>query len=311
MKSPYFIVITGPTGVGKTDLALHLAEHIPAEIVNGDMGQCYTPLTIGTAKPEWQHHPVPHHLFDIINEPVDFSVTKYRELVIATFDDIWKRDKTPIVVGGSGFYIKSLFFPPTARTDAPFVDDESQKSLWQRLSDIDPERAQHIHEHDEYRLKRALAIWQNLGKKPSEFKQTYAPPASYVYIDVSRDRDDLYQRIDVRVDEMIKHGWIAEVEQLQNTQWEELIKNKKIIGYELLLQYLNDSQFNDRALVIEHIKRRTRNYAKRQITFFKGLESQLQEAINNDNSNTSIFTSINLSHMQFKQAMELIMTKLK
>src|SRR5579859_8042174 len=116
MKKAFFLVITGPTGVGKTDFALDLAQHIPSEIINADMGQCYKPLTIGTSKPDWKSQATPHHIFDVLDEPAHFSVTDYREKVLDLIHGIWSRNKLPIIVGGSGFYIKSLFFPPPHST---------------------------------------------------------------------------------------------------------------------------------------------------------------------------------------------------
>ncbi len=111
-NASYTLIITGPTASGKTDLSLAIAREIDAEIINGDVGQFYTPLSVGTAKPDWRNQEVPHHLFDIISEPQDFSVSAYRQLVIDTAEKVWQRGRLPIIVGGSLFYIKSLFFPP-------------------------------------------------------------------------------------------------------------------------------------------------------------------------------------------------------
>ena len=110
IKQPFTLIIYGPTGVGKTDLALDLAQHIPIEIINMDMGQFYTPLSIGTAKPDWKNSPVPHHLFDIINEPRNFTVSEYRILFYKKVGEIIERGNLPVVVGGSGFYLHSLLF---------------------------------------------------------------------------------------------------------------------------------------------------------------------------------------------------------
>lgn len=110
--SSYLIIIAGPTGVGKSDVGLALASNINGEIINADVGQLYTPLSIGTAKPEWKESEVPHHLFDVLDKPVDFTVTQYRELLLKTVHDVCNRNRVPIIVGGSSFYLSSLFFPP-------------------------------------------------------------------------------------------------------------------------------------------------------------------------------------------------------
>ncbi len=115
----FILIIFGPTGVGKTACADHIAKSQPIEIINMDMGQLYTPLTIGTAKPDWQSSPVTHHMFDIINDPVNFTVAEYRSKVAALVQEIWQRNKLPVLVGGSGFYVRSLLFPPQVPSPQP------------------------------------------------------------------------------------------------------------------------------------------------------------------------------------------------
>ena len=112
MKNSFILVISGPTAVGKSNLAERLAAMFPAELIIGDMGQCYTPFTIGTAKPDWRNSPIPHHLFDILDEPRNITVVEYYHKVQQTLTDIWQRNRLPIIVGGSSFYLASLFFPP-------------------------------------------------------------------------------------------------------------------------------------------------------------------------------------------------------
>ena len=140
------ILVYGPTGVGKTAFVDELAQSIPAEILNADMGQLYVPLTIGTAKPDWRNAPVPHHLFDIINEPVRYTVVAYRALVKETMQAIWKKNKIPILVGGSAFYLKSLFFPPVSNQIEEIALDED--NLWEQLNRIDPDRAAKFRQKD-------------------------------------------------------------------------------------------------------------------------------------------------------------------
>lgn len=284
MKKPFFLVITGPTGVGKTEIVLQLAERIPCEIINADSGQCYEPLTIGTAKPDWRHEKVPHHLFDIIDKPANISVAEFRKLLLDTIAAVISRGKLPIVVGGSVFYVNTLFFP-LHETVGPVTEEEGDPEvLWERLHEIDPERAKKIHKNDRYRIQRALAIWQKTGKAPSLFAPEYQPPASFLCVVLTRDRDELYERIDERVLTMIDQGWLEEVEKLKSTPWEAFLKKKKIIGYDDILNYLDTAQSaNEKAHLIATIQKKTRNYAKRQLIFLKKFEKKIIEEISKEN----------------------------
>jgi tRNA dimethylallyltransferase len=273
------IVIAGPTAVGKTGVALALAGKFPAEIINGDMGQLYKPLTIGTAKPDTSQTSVPHHLFDLLDAPVDCTVTQWRELVIEKVKEIASRNRTPILVGGSGFYLKSLFFPPEQESGAlSEVEIEGdQSSLWKKLESVDPERARQLHPHDLYRIQRALSIWKQTGKLPSSLKPVFKPIFPFSCFVLMRDREELYQGIEQRTIQMIENGWIDEVKALERTEWEAFLLRKKIIGYDLILDFLRSD--SSKAQLIAHIQQKTRNYAKRQITFFRSFCEQMQEAL--------------------------------
>jgi len=275
----FFITIFGPTAVGKTDFALKLAEHIPAEIINMDVGQFYTPLSIGTAKPDWRSYTTPHHFFDILNEPTDLTVVEYRKRILDLFKKIWAKGKVPIIVGGSGFYLKSLFFPPYSdelkNTNDTYSDSDN---LWDLLYSIDPLRAQQIAKDDEYRIKRALDIWFATGKKPSDYVPQFKPLGQALFINLTRDRVQLYDRINKRVTIMLEEGWLDEVKRLHGTQWDNFLRRKKIIGYDELLEYLSGEQTKTVLnSTIEAIQKRTRNYAKRQLTFARMLERDLKK----------------------------------
>ncbi len=277
----HIFIIFGPTAVGKTDTAFKIAEHIPSEIVNMDMGQLYTPLSIGTAKPDWQNESIPHHMFDLINDPRNFSVTEYRAKLITTLENIWSRKKLPILVGGSGFYLKSIFFPPRIEISKDLVDQhfKNSKDLWQDLYLIDPDRAAQLDRHDVFRIRRALNIWLNTGKKPSEFKPVFAPPAPFTLTCLVRDREELYKRINDRTRTMLKNGWIKEVQKLQGTVWEMFIKEKNIIGYNQIFTYLESKQTkDDYKKMVTFIQKETRHYAKRQLTFWRMLKRELTDA---------------------------------
>jgi len=272
----YLFILFGPTGVGKTDVALKFTQELPAEIVNIDVGQFYTRLSIGTAKPNWRVGPVPQHLFDIIHTPRNCTVIEYRERFLQAIREIQQRDHLPVVVGGSSFYVHSLFFPPHV-SEERFIkgcQDCNDRQLWQKLYEVDPDRAKQIHPHDTYRIERALAIWYATGKKPSVFIPTYAPPSPYTLICLTRDRQELYSRINERTKAMIKAGWIDEVKNLVGTEWEPFLRVKNLIGYSELFDYLEGRR--DLADTIALIQQETRNYAKRQLVFWRCLEKQLR-----------------------------------
>jgi tRNA dimethylallyltransferase len=290
MRKKYMVIIFGPTGVGKTDFALQLAQETPSEIINADLGQLYTPFSIGTAKPDWKNEPVKHHLFDVISEPRDCTVSEYRNWLLPLLQDIWSRNKLPIIVGGSGFYLKSLFFPPqfeSTHCDESRYEGLSPQQLWDDLNKIDPERAQVIHKNDLYRVKRALSIWYATGEKPSEYSEQYAPPSDFGLFFLTRDRQELYKRIDERVLQMINQGWIEEVASLRSTPWEPFLRKKKLIGYNELLDYCAGPQTEKEfAQAISLIQKKTRWYAKRQETFWRMFEKKLKNAIKKRKSHT-------------------------
>lgn len=273
------IIITGSTATGKSSFAIDLAQKISGEIINADVGSFYKPLTIGTAKPNWKNELMWHHLFDILRQPVDYTVMQFRQDVQKLCSEIWQRGRVPIVVGGSAFYIRSLFYKqPEIEVSQLYVQELEaslvpSQQLWNDLRSIDQQRAYRIDPHDRYRIIRALAIFQGTGKQPSYFQQTFDPLASFLFIECVAARDLLYDRIDKRVEEMIHAGWVNEVKKLQNTEWEPFLLRKKIIGYDDILKMVQKEQ--DPVEVVAKIQQKTRNYAKRQITFLKKLKKEL------------------------------------
>lgn len=278
MDTRTIIIICGPTGVGKSDFAELLAQQISGEIVNMDLGQFYTPLSIGTAKPDWRNARVPHHLFDILNTPKNFTVVEYRQRLLDTCNALWERDITPVVVGGSMFYLKSLFFPPIGESVESGVSHAAD-STWEELNAIDPDRAAALHKNDTYRINRAMEIWRTKGIKPSLYQPNLEMPCNVIMLYITRNRDDLYARIDARVIMMMQAGWLDEVKPLCDTPWETFLHEKKLIGYNELLDYLHQlNQNGDFENVISIIQQRCRNYAKRQETFWRGFEKMLKTA---------------------------------
>lgn len=275
------LIVYGPTGVGKSFLSVELAKRYPIEVINMDVGQLYAPFSIGTAKPDWRKQSCTHHLFDVINEPQDFSVVRYRALVQNLVQEIYNRGNLPVLVGGSGFYLSSLLFPPESRKNSPrdyqqLINYDKQKTatLWQQLHERDHERAQAIDKHDHYRIVRALDLSQK-DSKPSSHQLAYKPLFDdYQIVWLCRSREQLYERINQRTHIMMNDGWIDEVRAIMGTSWEPFIKEKKLIGYDEIVAYLNDNS-DSREDLINAIQMRTRRYAKRQMTFWRMLKKKL------------------------------------
>lgn len=269
------MIITGPTASGKTTLSEKIAKQIPAEIINADVGQFYTPFSIGTAKPPWKTSAIPHHLFDIINHPEDLDVLQFRTLVINKIKEINQRGKLPIIVGGSLFYIKSLFFPPLSleksKENHTNTNTSSPTSLWERLKEIDSERANQLHPHDHYRIKRALDIWDATGQKPSSQQPSFAPPFDACVIGLAPERDFLKSAINQRTTCMILNdGWINETRLMVNTSWKDFLQKKGLIGYTEILRWIEAGEDQQKLSgLIKKIQEQTWQYAKRQLTFLK------------------------------------------
>jgi len=291
-------VLYGPTGVGKTDCADLISRSIPVEIINMDVGQLYEPLSIGTAKPDWHSSAVAHHMFDVIAEPGDFSCTAYRSQVEQLIVEIWQRGATPLFVGGSGFYLRELFFPTTGygslKMSLPYGPEVN---LWETLFAIDPVRALKIPRNDVYRLTRALTIWHATGIKPSAFLPAFKPIAPAQLLFLARDRSALYDRINNRADQMLAAGWLNEIFPMMGTTWQSFIMRKKLIGYDDLISYVLSDQTTSTWLdTVARIKQRTRNYAKRQETYGRMLEREL--AIASASSGLINIHRLNLTSME-------------
>jgi len=286
----YIIVISGATATGKSDFAIKLARQVGGEIINADIGSWYCPLTIGTAKPDWRTESVPHHMFDILDQPEQFNVIRFRNMVQELSKEIWSRGHVPIVVGGSAFYVKSLWYHNydlfTFKDDEQKIEQELSGSdrlthdLWDELQQVDPVRAARIHCNDRYRILRALSIYKVTGQLPSKYEPVFDPIAPMVGIVCVRDRQELYHRIDERVLIMLQSGWIEEVESLLGTPWEQFLLEKKIIGYDDIIRYLkSDRSVDAYKQLVELIQQKTRNYAKRQVTFLKKLKNEVDTSL--------------------------------
>lgn len=305
MNQNKLIIIYGPTGVGKTEYALSLGQDLNIEIINGDVGQFYEPLAIGTAKPDWKKEPVPHHLFDVLQNPEDCTVVRYRELVLEKVKEVWARKAIPVIVGGSGFYIKSLFFVPKAEYCSQEKSfDETTEELWKKLKKRDPKRAENIYQQDRYRIERALTLL-NKGTKPSECVPKYYPiDADVLLCFLNRPRTELYDRINQRTQVMFNQGWLEEVEPLMNTPWQTFLVRKKLIGYNDIIDFLQgDRTDQEKEFLYSSIQKKTRNYAKRQLTFWRMLEKLMNEYFKKLSRTVEVDVT-QISPKQFKESVE-------
>lgn len=278
------IIITGPTGVGKTAASLGLERSLPIEIINSDVGQLYTPLALGTAKPDWKNASVPHHLFDCCDDPRNISAADYRERALETVAAIRKRGKVPVFVGGTLFYLHSLFFPPRVLASRVPASDAKPDSdlgsltaheLWGELNRIDPNRAAMLHPHDRYRVMRAIEIWRETGGLPSHATPGFTMDprlGKVLIIFLHRNREELVAMIDERTDAMMAMGWLDEVRGLDES-WKKFLKHKRLIGYDTLIDLEAGRLHPEEA--VDRIKQQTRAYAKRQMTFWRRMKRML------------------------------------
>jgi tRNA dimethylallyltransferase len=276
------VIITGPTASGKTALSEQLVPHLHGAVINADMGQFYTALTVGTAKPAWQALPFDSYLFDWVDTPRDITVVAFKKAVDECVLNIQATHQTPLIVGGSSFYIKSLFYPPrdipyTQTVDMAALNALSAPELWEQLHVVDPDRARAIHATDHYRLTRALALWYGTGQKPSTLRPPFVMPYKKVLlVVVLPDRAILTERINKRNEQMVNDGWIEEVRGLVGTDWQSFVQSKKLVGYTELVSWLaSGADAKMLPSVINAINIQTRQYAKRQETFLKKLAEEL------------------------------------
>jgi tRNA dimethylallyltransferase len=273
------IAIVGPTGVGKSELAVFLGEKLNGEIINFDSLQFYKELNIGTAKPgEEERKRVPHHLYDLLELDEEFNAAKFVEIADNLIKEIWGRGKIPILVGGTGLYLRAFEYglfpmevPKEIRETLRKRANQDLSSLYEELKRLDPEYAQKISPKDKVRITRALEVIYASGKPISYFhkenpffgKKRY----NLIKIGLILPRKELYEKINLRVIKMIEKGWIEEVKKLLEKGYSPELKTFKAIGYKYIIQYLQGKLSLEKA--IELIQRDTRRYAKRQLTWFK------------------------------------------
>jgi len=275
------IVLAGPTAVGKTSLSIRLAEELGGEIISADSMQVYRHMDIGSAKAaQKEREKVRHHLIDVLEPTKGFHVALFQKLAKQALCGIYARGKVPIVTGGTGFYIQALVF------DIDFTENDSDQSLRIRLEQtasqkgaaclhemlrrIDPAAAAQIHENNVKRVIRAIEFYQKTGTRISdhnEAERKKKSPYHLFYYVLTTDREVLYDRINQRVDKMMEQGLVEEVKQLVQMGCTRDMVSMQGLGYKEILDYLEGNRSLEEAVCI--LKRDTRHFAKRQLTWFK------------------------------------------
>ena len=272
------VTIVGPTGIGKSRLALHLAQVFNGEIISADSRQVYLHMDIGTAKPGTEEMAlVPHHLVNMVNPDDDFSLAQYQRLAYRAINDIQEREKLPVLVGGSGQHIWAVlegWRVPQVPPDPEFrhqmeqsVADGKTDEAYQELMRVDPDAARKIGRHNTRRIIRALEVHRQTNTPISQLQHKETPPFEVLTIGLTADRAELYHRIDRRVDEMIERGLVAETEKLVNMGYGFYLPAMSSIGYKQIGTFLNDGL--NLATVIQHIKYETHRFVRHQYTWFR------------------------------------------
>ncbi|MBI4766033.1 MAG: tRNA (adenosine(37)-N6)-dimethylallyltransferase MiaA [Deltaproteobacteria bacterium] len=278
MPRPKLIFITGPTAVGKSGLGHQLAREMGGEILNADSLQVFRDMDIGTAKPSLsEQREVPHHLIDILNPDQLFNVSEFRIRAQSVIEKLHLRRVPILVIGGTGLYLRVLqrgIFPcPEPKPEIrkrwqQAASDQGPEFLWSALKEIDPKAAERIHPRDTFRLIRALEVPELTGRPISEWQQ-WRPEAEsdfdILWIGLFLEREALYRRINLRTEEMMTRGFLAEVEGLLAKGYSPELKPMQSLGYRHLTRVINGDLDLEEALGL--LKRDTRRYAKRQMTW--------------------------------------------
>jgi len=274
-------ILAGPTAVGKTEISIKLAQRLNGEIISADSMQIYKYMTVGSAKiSKDEMGGVPHHIIDVIEPSEDFSVADFKERAQSAIQEITNKNKLPMIVGGTGFYINSLIynysFADTNKDEVyreyltKLAGDKGKEYVHNLLKDIDEKSYNKLYPNDLKRVIRALEVYKVSGKPMSEFaleQNILDIPYNVHYFVLNMDRQKLYNRINLRVDMMIKNNLVDEVIKLKEMGYNADMQSMKGIGYKEILYYLNDQISLNES--IEMIKQGSRNYAKRQLTWFR------------------------------------------
>ncbi len=274
------VVLVGPTAVGKSEIGLRLARGLDTDLLTADSRQVYRGMDIATDKPaREQQQGVPHRLIDLVSPDEPFNAGQYRTLALQEIERLYGERRVPLVVGGTGLYVRTLIH---GLCDAPRADEEFRASLLreaevrgryflhEELTRIDPESAARLHPHDEVKIVRALEVYHLSGRRLSEVQQRHGfaeQPFSVLMIGLNRDRAQLYRRIDERVEAMFARGVVEETAGLLAQGYRRESGAMKGLGYQQVAGYLSGKY--DRAEALRLLQRDTRHFAKRQLTWFR------------------------------------------
>jgi len=292
VEKPRMIVICGPTGLGKTGLAIELAPSFRAEIISADSMQVYRYMDIGTAKATQQEQKcVRHHMIDILNPDEPFDAARYAIMARRIIANLHHKGVVPMVVGGTGFYIRALLYGlfqsrPTDPSIRKRLSEEVKRcglpAFYRKLTIRDPDAAANIHPNDEFRIIRALEVMETTGEKLSSLHSAHRfsdIPYKVLMIGLNMDRAILYQGINRRTEEMVKKGLLGEVRSLLSKGYDSNIKAMQSIGYRHMVEFIEGRLTWDEA--VRTLKRDTRRYAKRQLTWFRKDENVVWESPEN------------------------------
>ena len=280
MKKP-LIILTGPTAVGKTKASIGLAKALNGEIISADSMQVYKYMDIGSAKIKLEEmQGVKHYLVDELEPDEEFHVVRFQQMAKMAMEEIYAKGKIPIVVGGTGFYIQALLYDidfTESNEDTSYRDelelianDHGAEYLHNMLREVDPASAEAIHANNVKRVIRALEFYKLTGQKISEHNEkerAKESPYDFCYFVLNDERQNLYNRIDIRIDQMLEEGLLEEVTALKNKGYTKDMVSMQGLGYKEILDYLNGECTLEEAIYI--LKRDTRHFAKRQLTWFR------------------------------------------
>jgi len=275
------IVIVGPTAVGKTALAIDLAQRFEGEIVSADSRQIYSGMDIGTAKPTQEEQSLArHHLIDIVAPDESYTLAQFQTDAYAAIDDILARGKLPLLVGGTGLYVRAVVeglriprVPPNEELRAQLAAQDGL-ALYERLRELDPDAAARIDPRNVRRTVRALEVCLTTGRRFSELGRASPPPYRITQIGLTMNRPELYARIDARVERMMEQGLVAEVEALVRRGYSWNLPSMSGLGYREMGAYLRGEVPLDEAVM--NIKRNTRDFVRRQYAWFRVKDERIQ-----------------------------------
>lgn len=309
MKKP-LIILTGPTAVGKTKASIGLAKALNGEIISADSMQVYKHMDIGSAKirPE-EMQGIKHYLIDELEPDEEFHVVRFQEMAKKALEEIYAKNKIPIVVGGTGFYIQALLY------DIDFTENEEDTEyrkeleqlaaekgadvLHEMLRKVDPKSAEAIHANNVKRVIRALEFHKQTGRKISEHNEqerAKSSPYDFCYFVLNDERERLYERINLRIDQMLDDGLVEEVMSLKDQGYTKEMVSMQGLGYKEILDYLNGNCTLEEAIYI--LKRDTRHFAKRQLTWFRRERDVIWVSKNEHNYDEDKILNVMLDHIK-------------